>query len=86
MVEKKVTKSEKGEIHFGIESLEGFEPATNNDIENVLKDLGGMKRWRCTVCNDLHIGVGFPKECPTCHTKDAYVEIDVKEFRSVLVV
>ncbi len=29
--------------------------------------------WRCTVCNDIHFGLGGPEECPTCHTKNAYV-------------
>lgn len=84
MVDKKITRSGKGEVHFGVESLEGFEDGTKEDVESVLKDLGDMKLWRCTVCNDLHIGVDFPKECPTCHAKDAYVEIDEKEFSAVL--
>lgn len=86
MKDKKITKSEIGEVHFGVESPDGFKSATKKDVEDILKNLGNMKLWRCTVCNDLHIGVGFPKECPTCHVKDAYVEIDLKEFRSVLVV
>lgn len=85
-MDKKVTKSGKGGVHFGVNSLEGFESATVKDVEGVLKNLGDMKLWRCAVCNDLHIGVDFPKECPTCHTMDAYVEIDEKEFRSVLAV
>lgn len=84
MVDKKITRSGKNEIHFGVESLKGFEAGTNEDIESVLKNLGDMKLWRCTVCNDLHIGADFPKECPTCHSMDAYVEIDEKEFRAVL--
>lgn len=84
MVDKKITKSKKGEVHFGVNSLKTFDSATVEDVEDVLKNLGEMRLWRCAVCNDLHIGVGFPKDCPTCHTMDAYVEIDEKEFRSVL--
>lgn len=84
MVDKKITRSEKNEIHFGVNSLDGFSSAANDDIDNVLNNLGSMKLWRCAVCNDLHIGSDFPKECPTCHAMDAYVEIDEKEFRAVV--
>ena len=84
MNDKKITKSGKGEVHFGVESLDEFEAGTSEDVKSVLGNLGNMKLWRCTVCNDLHVGVGFPKECPTCHTMDAYVEIDEKEFLAVL--
>jgi len=42
------------------------------------------KIWRCTVCNDIHIGAFPPSDCPTCHVKDAYVEIDEKELKEIL--
>lgn len=84
MTKKAITKSAKGDIHLGIETVAGFKPATVDDAKDVLKELGKKKLWRCTVCNDLHISIKPPKECPTCHTKDAYVEIDEKEFKNVL--
>jgi rubrerythrin len=42
------------------------------------------KIWRCTVCNDIHIGEFPPKECPTCHVNDVYVEIDEDELKEIL--
>ena len=84
MVDKKITKSATGEIHFGVNSIDGFLDASAQDADKTLKNPGNMKLWRCTVCNDLHIGGNFPEDCPTCHTMNAYVEIDEKEFRSVL--
>lgn len=46
-------RSSKGEIHFGVSPLEGFESASMNDVEGVLGNIGEMKLWRCSVCNDL---------------------------------
>ncbi len=50
--------------------------------------LGGenmdKKFWRCNVCNDLHYGVAGPEICPTCQTKNAYVEIDKEEAKNIL--
>lgn len=44
----------------------------------------GKKFFRCTVCNDIHFGVGGPKVCPTCQAHNAYVEVDVDEARNVM--
>lgn len=84
MEKKRITISKKGEVHFGIKTLSGFTYGDKIDVNNVLKDLKGIKLWRCNVCNDLHIGKVAPKKCPTCETPDAYVEVDEKEFRKVL--
>lgn len=84
MDKKKATSSKEGEIHFGVNSLAGFEPIAADSLQEVLSDLKGRKLWRCTVCNDLHIGGEALGTCPTCSAVDAYVEIDEKEFRSVL--
>ncbi|MFH2027637.1 MAG: rubredoxin-like domain-containing protein [Nanoarchaeota archaeon] len=42
------------------------------------------KFWRCTVCNDIHYGMGGPEICPTCTQKNVYVEIDKEEAKQVL--
>ena len=42
------------------------------------------KFWRCNVCNDIHYGVLPPEICPTCMTKNAYVEVDKKEAKFVM--
>jgi rubrerythrin len=84
MVDKEITMSGGEEIHFGVKTLEGFESASDADVDEVLANLGSKKLWRCTVCNDLHVGAEPPKECPTCVSIDAYVEIDEEEFRGVL--
>jgi ferredoxin-thioredoxin reductase catalytic subunit len=39
------------------------------------------KFWRCNVCNDVHYGLKPPGECPTCHVKNAYIEISEKEAK-----
>lgn len=44
----------------------------------------GKKFWRCTVCNDIHYGIAGPEDCPTCHTKNAYVEVDKEEAVKVM--
>ena len=73
-----------GEIHFGMNGGEGFDPASKEDAEKVLKNLGNKKLWRCTVCNDLRIGETPPKQCPTCFAIDAFVEINEKEFLEMI--
>jgi len=42
------------------------------------------KTWRCTVCNDVHYGVSPPEVCPTCYSKNAYVEIDKSEAQFIM--
>ncbi len=42
------------------------------------------KFLRCTVCNDIHYGAAGPIICPTCQTKDAYVDIDKEEAMKVM--
>ena len=73
-----------GDIHFGVNAPEGFEDAEISNVEKTLSDLGERKLWRCTVCNDIHIGKEFPHECPTCIQLDAYVEINKKELKEVI--
>lgn len=40
--------------------------------------MADKKFWRCTVCGDIHYGIAGPEICPTCHSKNAYVEADKK--------
>ncbi|OGJ21937.1 hypothetical protein A3K73_04805 [Candidatus Pacearchaeota archaeon RBG_13_36_9] len=77
---KQFFKSESGEIHFGDLAEPGFLAAKIENIDSILENLGAKKLWRCTVCNDLHIGEKPPKICPTCFAEEAYVEINKKEF------
>lgn len=42
------------------------------------------KFWRCYVCSDIHYGNGGPEICPTCMTKNAFVEIDKEEAKNVM--
>ena len=42
------------------------------------------KFWRCNVCNDVHYGFAGPEICPTCQAKNAYVEIEKGEARTVM--
>lgn len=37
------------------------------------------KLFRCTVCNDIHYGINGPEICPTCQTKNAYIESNSDE-------
>jgi rubrerythrin len=46
--------------------------------------MADKKFWRCNVCNDIHYGKAGPEECPTCHTKNAYAEIDTGEAKNVM--
>jgi hypothetical protein len=75
----------KGEdIHIGNNAPEGFVEASIGEVEEVLKNLGKRKLWRCHVCNDLHIGISFPSPCPTCFVEDAYIEIEINEVKNLL--
>lgn len=42
------------------------------------------KFFRCNVCNDIHYGISGPEMCPTCQTKNAYVEITKEEAKNVM--
>lgn len=42
----------------------------------------GKKFWICTVCKDVHYGAAGPAVCPTCHSKNAYVETTAEEARA----
>ena len=42
------------------------------------------KFFRCTICNDIHYGIAGPGVCPTCQSKNAYVEIDEAEAKNVM--
>ena len=83
-MKKSIFKDSLGNIHFGIIAPEGFAIGARADIEEVFDNLEDRKLWRCTACNDLSINIHPPKECPTCHVKDAYVEIDLNEFRKLI--
>ncbi|MEK6936242.1 MAG: rubredoxin-like domain-containing protein [Nanoarchaeota archaeon] len=84
-MEKTIFKDSKGNIHFGLNApSEDFKKAEKKDIENTLSNLKDRKLWRCNVCRDLHIDTEPPEECPTCFVTDAYVEIDLNEFRKLI--
>ncbi|ABO35126.1 conserved hypothetical protein [Methanococcus maripaludis C5] len=38
------------------------------------------KFFECKVCGDIHQGKNASNPCPTCMTKDSYVEITKKEL------
>lgn len=42
-------------------------------------ELLGKYYFRCTVCNDIHVGVTPPMVCPTCGAIRGYVRIDERE-------
>lgn len=84
MVTKKIFRNGKGNIHFGIEAVRGFSEATKEDVKISLKNIGKRSLWRCTVCNDVHLGARPPKTCPTCKTINAYVKINEKEFLKII--
>lgn len=82
---KTIFKDSNGSIHFGVNAPSAdFKKAERKDVENILSNLGNKKLWRCTVCNDLHIGEIPPKQCPTCFAIDAFVEINEKEFLGII--
>ncbi len=76
-------KNSDGEVHFGTNAPEGFVKCDRAEAEELLQERNGKKLWRCTVCNDLHIGTPPQEECPTCHVPNAYVEIIEEEFRKL---
>lgn len=81
---KKFFKSDKGDVHFGVIRIEGFSSSNKDEAEELLKNLGNKKLWRCNVCNDLYIGEIPPKQCPTCMVIESYVEINEKEFKEMI--
>lgn len=81
---KTIFLNENGDVHFGREAPEGFNAGSKEEVLKTLANLNGRKLWRCTVCNDLHIGNVPPHECPTCHQIDAYVEINEQELRKLM--
>jgi rubrerythrin len=83
-MKKKVFKDDKGNIHFGINAPLGFQEGKKEDVNKALGDLENKKMWRCNVCNDLQISIEPLEECPTCFAKDAYVEIDLNEFKNLI--
>jgi len=83
-MEKKLFKDAKGNIHFGINAPDGFEPGTKDDAKKSLSKMGKRRLWRCNVCNDLHLNEKFPDPCPTCMAAHAYVEISLKEFETMI--
>lgn len=42
------------------------------------------KFWRCFVCNDIHYGISPPEICPTCSSKNAYIEVSSEEAQKIL--
>jgi len=83
-MKKGIYKDNLGNIHFGINAPEGFAAGDRADLEKALSNLEGRKLWRCTVCNDLSVSIIPPSECPTCHIKDAYIEIEIDEFKKLI--
>lgn len=81
---KRIFKNGSGEIHFGGSAPEGFTEGTKEDLQKTLKNLGGKKVWRCTVCNDLRIAIEPLEVCPTCYAQNAYVEININEFERLV--
>jgi rubrerythrin len=74
-----------GNIHFGVNAPSAdFKKAERKDLEDALSKIESRKLWRCTVCNDICINIEPPKQCPTCYVKDAYVEIELNEFKNLI--
>jgi len=83
-MKKSIFKDNLGNIHFGINAPEGFQAGAREDVDAALNNLNGKKLWRCHVCSDLSINIEPPKECPTCKVENAYIEIDLNEFKKLL--
>jgi rubrerythrin len=83
-MKKNIFKDDSGNIHFGFNAPKGFQEGTREDAYKVLGNLGEKKLWRCNVCNDLQISIEPLRECPTCFVENAYVEIELDEFKKLL--
>lgn len=83
-MKKKIFKNNQGDIHFGINAPLGFQEGKKEDIVEALEKIGDKKMWRCNVCNDLQISTEPLVECPTCFAKNAYVEINLSEFKKLI--
>ncbi len=83
-MKKNIFKDAEGNIHFGVNAPAGFQSALKEDVDKVLENLGDKKLWRCTVCNDLRIALNPLEECPTCNAQNAYVVIDLSEFKKLI--
>lgn len=81
---KSIFKDNSGNIHFGVNAPKGFQEGTREDADKVLENLGEKKLWRCNVCNDLQISVEPLRDCPSCSAKNAYIEIELDEFKKLL--
>jgi hypothetical protein len=81
---KKIYQNSAGEIHIGNIAPKDFSIAGIEDVKNALKNLQNKKIFRCHVCNDIHIGLTAPEVCPTCFQKEAYVQINEKEIKTLL--
>ena len=46
--------------------------------------MADKKFFRCNVCSDIHYGIAGPELCPTCQTKNAFVEVEKKEAAYVM--
>ena len=42
------------------------------------------KFYRCKVCHDIHYGMAGPDVCPTCKTKNSYVEVTKDEAKKAI--
>jgi rubrerythrin len=83
-MKKSVFKDSFGNIHFGVNAPGEFQKGEREDVDRVVENLGEKKLWRCNVCNDLHISKEPLRECPTCYAKNAYIEIELDEFKKIL--
>ncbi len=83
-MKKKIYKNKQNDFHFGINSPDGYEESTSQELNKYLETLNNKKLWRCIVCNDLQLGELPLDICPTCFVKDAYVEIDLQEFKKLI--
>ena len=81
---KKLFKSEQEEIHVGINAPEGFIECTLEEVKKILASSKSKVFWRCTVCNDLSLAEAPSRICPTCFQEEVYVQINEKEFKTIL--
>lgn len=55
------------------------EPEMKEEIESVAEKTlsqGGVRKWKCTICNYIHTGDDPPEKCPVCGAdKSFFVEI-----------